>query len=440
MKAGFAKVNVNPRLPVSLEGLGVRTPADKIHDDLFLRCVYVTHEDRDALIIGCDLLFFERSAIDRLKGALGRVLALAPHQILFNVSHNHAGPRLTDWAYGANGADKDPFYIEQIEASLLDAAKRAKQSAVNVEVWAGVTKTDVPVSRRQPQPDGKVAWKPSHSAPICDALPVTVLKTPANEGAKVIAVLFSVSCHPSSWYEPEVSADYPGVAQRLINEYFKTDGATFLQGCGGDTKPKHVADGETRWRHGKWEDVEASGRDIANAVAELEKKGLTRYAPEVRCHYEETYWPMEKPPTADELRAVINAPEPHPVKVPWAKDMLRRLERFGALPTSVPVGVHGVQIARGVRFVALEGESVGELGNLMLAVYNRGVTFPLGYTNGTQLYLPVKRQHPEEGYEVVSFYEYHWPAPLKPVEDDIVTQTLKRFQTSGALPNDSKTG
>src|SRR5688572_20737081 len=100
MKAGFARVCVNPPLGGSLEGLGVMAPTRKIHDDIFVRTLYLAHDGREVLIIGCDLLFFERRDIDRFKGAIGRRLALAPSQILFNVSHNHAGPRLTGWAYG----------------------------------------------------------------------------------------------------------------------------------------------------------------------------------------------------------------------------------------------------------------------------------------------------------------------------------------------------
>lgn len=433
MKAGFAKAEVTPPVGGHLEGLGVAAPIAGVHDPLFVRCVYLEQPGRGAaLIVGCDLLFFERADVDRFKGAIGRAMGLAPAQVLLNTSHNHAGPRLTRWAYEVHGGAVDPLYVEQIERALTPAAVEAKAAAREVRVEAGMTRTDLPLSRRQPDAQGRAQWKPWKAGPVCDALPVCLLRG-ADGG--VVALLFSVSCHPSMWYEPLVSADYPGVAQRRLNERFGTEGALFLQGAGGDTKPRYVADGEERWRHGRWEEVEAAGRDVADAVIRLVEGGLPPHEPDLRCHYEETMWPMGPLPSRAGLEAELADAGAKLARRRWAADMLARLDRFGELPSAVPVGLHAVQLARGVRLIGLEGESVAELGLLTLRHYDRGVTFPLGYTNGAQLYLPVARMHREKGYEVESYYEYHWPAELLPVEDSVVSEALERLQRTGAIPN-----
>ncbi len=122
------------------------------------------------------------------------------------------------------------------------------------------------------------------------------------------------------------------------------------------------------------------------------------------------------------------------VRIPWARDMLARLNLFGALPRVVPVGLHALQIARGVRLIGLEGESVSELGTLILKLYPEGVTFPLGYTDGTQLYLPVARMLAEGGYEVLSYIEYHWPALLAIGGDALVEKAILQLQQSGLIP------
>ncbi|MCC7192408.1 MAG: hypothetical protein IT444_06445 [Phycisphaeraceae bacterium] len=431
MKAGFARVCVNPPLGGMLEGLSLKIPAVSVHDDLYVRALYLTHEGKDVLIIGCDLLFFERSDIDRFKGAIGRRLSLAPSQIMLNVSHNHAGPRLTRWAYGGPA---DPLYIEQVERALIDAATNAAGNLREVEIHSGMTHTKVPVSRRHLDAKGEIQWRPYFAGRICDALPVTILK---ERNGSVVSVMFSVSCHPSIWYEPEYSADFPGVAQRLLNEHFNTQGAIFLQGAAGDTKPRQVADGETRWRHGKWEDVEAAGKEIADEIIALARGGLTRQEPEIRWHYEEMHWPMAPLPSREDLlvEQTGNGKYKTPIATAWATEMIARLDRFGKLPQSVPVGLHAVQIAKGVRLIGLEGEAVAELGLITLKVYDRGITFPLGYTNGTQLYLTVSRMSKEGGYEFDSFYEYHWPAPLAPGGGELLEETLRRLQGSGKIPN-----
>ncbi|MBI3987941.1 MAG: hypothetical protein HY343_13535 [Lentisphaerae bacterium] len=433
MKAGYAQVCVTPWLGSLMEGLGQPDPCSAIHDDLFMRALAISDGDREAVLIGCDLLFFERAVVDRFKGAIGRVLDLTPRQILINASHNHAGPLLSHWSYSDG---PDPEYLDRVEAAMIEAVVQARSRLTDVTLWAGMTRTNMPVSRRKPTPDGTVEWKPYRKGTICQALPVCMLKDDRNE---LVALLFSVSCHPSSWYEPQISADYPGVAQRRLNAHFKTECAMFLQGAGGDTKPRTVADGEERWRHGRWEDVEEAGRDVADAVIALVDKGLVRCKPDLRIHYEDIRWSMETLPTRTELEQIeANPPEfKREVRQKWARAMLRKLDCHGRLPDAVPVGLHVVQLGKGLRFIGLEGESVADLGLLTLNCYDRGVTFPLGYTNGTQLYLPSSRMRKERGYEVDSFYEYHWPSFLAVGGDTLIETALRRLQQTGAIPNDA---
>ena len=104
--------------------------------------------------------------------------------------------------------------------------------------------------------------------------------------------------------------------------------------------------------------------------------------------------------------------------------MLDCLNRGYALPTMVPVTAHGIKLGQGLRIIGIEGEAVAELGILMCDFYREGVTFPLGYTNGTQLYLPTSRMLDEGGYEVVSYYEYRQPAPLARGTEPILTTAL----------------
>ncbi len=53
------------------------------------------------MLVGCDLLFFEREQVDHFHAAINAATGLAPAQVLMNTSHTHAGPRLTHWAYSA---------------------------------------------------------------------------------------------------------------------------------------------------------------------------------------------------------------------------------------------------------------------------------------------------------------------------------------------------
>jgi neutral ceramidase len=425
MKAGYAKACVTPPLGLPMEGLGQQGGIQSIHDDLYVRALYLSHGGEEVLILGCDLLFFTRAQMDRVKGAIGRAVDLTPRQIFHNFSHTHAGPRLTTWSYSG---EVEPLYFEQIEAAFVQAAIEAKAAPTAVTMEAGMTRTDVPVSRRKLDAEGKASWAPMKSAAICDALPITLFK---DAEGKVVCLLFSVSCHPSTWYELDVSADYPGVATDLLNAHFDTDGALFLQGCGGDTKPYTVAVGEDHWRHGKWEDVEQAGKDVAEAVIARVAQGLTPVEPDLTACLFDMQWQLEPIPPRASYEEVANNPAERKERRIWAEDMLARLSRFGSLPQTLPVALHGVKLGAGLRLVGMEGETVAEIGTLMLDYYKTGTTFPMGYTNGSQVYLTVSHMRDEGSYEVDSFWEYHLPSPLAVGMERTMLEALDELKACG---------
>lgn len=440
MKAGFSRICINPKVGDAMEGLAQKGGCNEIHDDLNLGGLWLEEGTETVLIIGCDLLFFQRTDMDRLKGALGRRFDLLPRQIFFNVSHNHAGPRLTTWAY-SEGAE--PVYLDSIETALLTVAGEARARLQEATLHAGMTESNVPMSRRRIGVDGKCAWAPAPESPTCKALPVALLR---GVDGSVISLLFSVSCHPSTWYANSISADFPGVAQSLLNAHYATEGALFLQGCGGDSKAKTIGQDSNGNALNAWvrdrgfEPVAAAGREIADAVIACETAGLREIQPELRAVYTDTLWPLKAAPERAALEPIAAkrfAPDDwHARKeILWAREQLDRLERTGVLPSEIRVGMHGVQLGRGLRLIGLEGEAVAELGTVMLSCYDNGVTFPLGYTDGAQVYLPVSHMHEEGGYEVESFAEYHWPAELEPGEETIVAAQLRAWQDDGSLLN-----
>lgn len=425
-KAGFSKAEVNPPLGMMLEGLGQKDGARTIHDDLFVRALYLQQGKRRFLFLAYDLLFFERAMIDRCKGALGAALDLAPAQILINHSHTHAGPRLTHWAY-SDGAE--PAYLDEIVAASVAAALAARAAARPATITGGLAHTQMPVSRRWIRDDQTCAWAPSRKNSICDAVPFFVFR---GRRGQVLSVLFSVSCHPSTYYDSDISADYPGAAVRRLNAHFATDGALFLQGTGGDAKARQIAVEKEYFRRGTWDDVEAAGAEVAAAVVAAVGHGLQEIAPDLAWHLEELAWPLLPAPGRAQFEAVLNDPDEREPRRRWARDMLRQLDRRGSLPDRVPVSLHAVRLGAGARLIGLEGEAVGDMGNLILRQFAAGgVTAPLGYTDGCQLYLPVTPMLPQHGYEVDSFWEYHHPAQVAPDAEQRLLDALHRLQAAG---------
>jgi len=430
MKAGFAKVQITPPIGTTMMGFASRDlehGCEGIHDEIFVRAVFLAHAAEKILIMGFDLCFLGREEADRYKGAIGRRIDLAPRQILLNTSHTHVGPSVGTWAY-ADYTPPDRLYLRELEQAVVSAACQAQNSAREVTLWAGVTRSEVPMSRRKKDERGKVFWAPNPNGVVCDTLPICLFKDLADEP---VCLLFSVSCHPSTISGYEISAEYPGVAMAQIDAHLGAGVSLFLQGTGGDAKPSVIGKNEERWRIGTWDDVTKAGNMVANEVIQALEIGLVQAEPEICAQSVEMEWPLAPSIGRSGYEAMLKDSNTNELMRLWAGKQIVRLDRGEQLPASVPITAHGVQIGKDLRLIGLEGEAVGGLGLLIKDFYSQGISFPLGYANGAQLYLPTESMLDEGGYEVESYYEYGQPTPLARGFEDILIQALKQLRARG---------
>ncbi|HOZ49137.1 MAG TPA: hypothetical protein PLO37_00335 [Candidatus Hydrogenedentes bacterium] len=434
MKAGFARECITPPLGTTMMGFGGRDMdhgCDGIHDDIHARAIYVEHQGEPALIMGFDLCFLGREEADRFKGAIGRVMDLLPRQIFLNTSHNHVGPSVGTW-YSAGYETPERDYLNQLERATVAAACRARDEARDATLSAGCTRTALPVNRRRPNEAGQIENRPYPDGKVYDRLPLCLFE---DTSGKPICLLFSISTHPSMMSGWEISAEYPGAAMRCLDEYLGTPCSLFLQGVGGDSKPLVIGRGVDRWIPGTWELMDEAGAMVANEAIEALKKGLEPIEPHVQTASVEMAWALEPTPPRVEFEAVVEntAPESRPrdVQCLWAQHQLELLDKGLTLPTAVTLTAHGIRLGEGLRLIGIEGEAVHEWGYFIEDFYSGGTTFPLGYTDGTGLYLPTSRMLPEGGYEVVSSWEYGLPSRLAPGMEVQVTNALRHLRKRG---------
>jgi len=422
MRAGFAKVPITPPIGTRMMGFGSRDRehgCTAIHDDIFVRAVYLEHAGEAALIMGFDLCFIGRADSDRFKSAIGQRLDLAPQQILLNTSHNHVGPAVGMW-HSAGYIAPDHRYLKDLDAAVISVACQAQDAAREVTVSAGVGRSALPMSRRIRHEDGSVTSGPNPDGVVYDDVPICLLKDLAGEP---VCLLFSVSCHPVIMSGFEVSAEYPGAAMDRLDAHLGTSASLFLQGAG--------ADANVSVRRETWDDVDEAGQMVADEVMQPLEVGLVEIEPQVRTHLLEVRWPLQPDLGKDAYVAVAEDPEGDETRRLWAQSILKRIERGEPLPTSVPILLQGVQLGTGLRIIGVEGEMVAGLGILIRDFYGEGITFPLGYSNGEGLYMPTSDMIDEGGYEVVSYWEYGYPAPLAKGFESILTQGLEELRASG---------
>jgi len=434
MKAGFAAAKITPPPGTTMMGFGGRDMArgcDSIHDDIYARALFVEHAGHQALIVGFDLCFLGRADADRLKGAIGRRIDLAPSRILLNASHSHTGPSVGTW-YSAGYLPPDRLYLDELQRATVRAACGARRALRDVTLWAGLARTALPMNRRRKDAEGRVENRPNPGGTVYDRLPLCLFKDPAG---KPVCLLFSVSAHPSMMGGFAISAEYPGAAMRLLDKHLGAPASLFLQGVGGDAKPSVIGKGADRWQAGTWEAMQQAGGMVAGEVIAALGGKLVQVAPEIRAASVETHWPLEPAPRRAHFEEIVSSTKPadrkRSVRCLWAARQLALLDRGVKLPASATITAHGLKLGEGLRLFALEGEPVADWGFLIEKFYARGVTFPLGYTNGEGLYLPTSKMLDEGGYEVVSYWEYGYPARLAKGMEDVALKALADLRRGG---------
>jgi len=391
------------------------------------------HGEEEVLIFGFDLLFFSRDEADRLKGAIGRRIDLSPKEIFLNTSHTHTGPKVGTWDY--SGSDR--LYLQFLEDSIVEVACKARDAAREVTLSAGYAHTDLPFNRRLPLPNGIIDFAPNPDGPTYNKAPFCLFK---DMNGEPVCFLFSASCHPSTIKgndrSYQISADFPGVAMNLLDEHFGATCSLFIQGAAGDTKSVIIGKGERYFRSGDWPDVEKSGTLLANDIINAIPQGFAPIEPDLHSATVEMEFPMQKPRTRQEYKEVVEKPPAHSESIPegmkrWALEKIELIDRGFGLPASVPVTAHGIQLGKGLRLIGIEAEIVAELGELIDNSYGDGITFPMGYTDGAQMYLPTSKMIDEGGYESESYYEYRHPASLAKGVENILLQGIRELQERG---------
>ncbi|NUP98724.1 MAG: hypothetical protein HUU35_02590 [Armatimonadetes bacterium] len=427
MQAGFARRDITPPLGSAMAGWCTRDLArgcDHVLDPLYVRLLALEHAGERALLVAFDLLFLGRELSDRLKGALGSRFDLAPRQILLNASHNHAGP--ADGGYGFAVFDRpDPLDLDAIVEATLAAAEEAMGALQEVTITAGVGRSQVPVCRRRADAAGCFHNAPNLAGFVYDKLPVCRLESRAGE---TVALLFSIASHPTIVYGHGISADYPGAAAGAVDAWLGHPAAIFLQGCGADSKPRQQISGED-WITADQALAVLAGETLAAEVIDVCGR-LRPVEPALRTALTEVDWPLQPALNREEYAAQLTGNR-NDLKQRSLALQVERLDRGQTLTDSAPLLVQGIQLGEGLRLVAIEGEPCAPFAHQAEGFFGAGVTFPLGYSNGTGLYLVTTQQLAEGGYEPESYWEYLFPAPPRAGFEHPLAEALVKLSEAG---------
>ena len=131
-KAGTAKADITPKIPIWMAGYGGRTkPSDGVLHPIWAKALAL--EDvtgKRAVIIATDTIGLSASIYKSLKLKLAKEYKLTPDQVMFNASHTHTGPVMREGLYDIYPLTPERIarieeYSERFEAEIVKLTGQA---------------------------------------------------------------------------------------------------------------------------------------------------------------------------------------------------------------------------------------------------------------------------------------------------------------------------
>lgn len=238
LKAGFAKVDITPRVGVELSGFGpyINRHSKAVRDRLWASAMAIGHGDDILLVIACDLIGISVDVTSKVRELVNISTGLPEANILINCSHTHSGPatvNLQGWG------DVDAPYMEILPHRIA----RAGIAAISNLAPARISHAEVPCEgialNREYDKDAPPLkevldenWRPAKPELTDRTCHVITLRS----DERLLGFVSYYGCHPvvccaDSHY---IHGDYAGVATNLLEREHPGSVGLFLQGAQGD--------------------------------------------------------------------------------------------------------------------------------------------------------------------------------------------------------------
>ncbi len=404
-KAGVARVKITPDPGLWMAGYAFRDrPAEGTLQDLWAKALVLEDASgRRAIMLSADFLGFTRALADYVSGEIQRRWNVPRARVMLGCTHTHCGPVIEGALYDIYPFDEDQKqkiadYTRQLEGKLVEVVAIAMERLEPVELWAGEGMADFAVNRRNNR-EADVPKLREEGKPLAGPsdFRVPVLASRRADGS-LQAMVFQYACHNTVLGIFQWHGDYAGCAQAELEAMYPGATAIFCIGCGADQNALPRREVEL---------AEKYGRQLAQAVASVIAGKMRPIGPRLAASYELIRLDYEVADRSFLEQASIQAN----YVGRWAKRLLAVLDRGETFPDWYPYPVQVWLLGDEQWWVALGGEVVVDFARRLAELYGPS-TWVTGYANDVMAYIPSHRVWAEGGYESGAFPVYGLPAKL----------------------------
>ena len=279
LEAGVAVADITPdvsKYAVPMAGYGAREgkPATGVHDPLRAKVLFLRDGEVRMALIACDL----RSSTPEFKQQI--VAKSAKHgltldNVMVTGSHTHAGPAMYPEPFWQLQFGKyDPAVVEEMSTAVAKAVDEAVRGIQTVQ--AGFGEKELPeFTRNRRWGYDTEAREAANEQPAVDPRMWMLRLDTADR--KPLALLVQYATHPTILGADnfEITAEWPGVLQRSLEQRFPESISLFINGTEGDQAPANAVGKDG------WERIDDFGTRLANEAAELARTIDTEAALEI---------------------------------------------------------------------------------------------------------------------------------------------------------------
>ena len=422
LQAGFARVNINPPLGIHISGYFVERKADGILDDLEAVALAVGDGKHTAILITMDVLGGSTKLLASFREAIAKATGVDAEAVFIHGTHTHTGPTM---GWDAYEDDLREGYLSFLRLRMVDVATMAVQDMKPARMGKGVgVAKNVAFIRRYRMKDGSAKTNPGVNnpdilAPIGETDErVNVLRFD-REGAESI-VLANFGNHPDVVGGCKISADWPGMTRRVVEQAIEGTKCIFFNGAQGDVNHVNVHpkpgdlndmfmdfDGCSRgYAHARY-----IARVVTGAVMTVYDKVEFTDVDDVRYMQKVVNIPSNMPdpkdmPLAHKYHELHLAGKDE--EIPFKEMMLTtvvaeagRMVRLEHGPEFFPMTLSTVSIGD-VALFGIPGEPFTGIGRGLKSSPDWSMVMPCCLTNGDEGYFPMKDSYDEGGYEARS--------------------------------------
>jgi neutral ceramidase len=416
MRIGLANTTITPDRPIFMTGFAARTePSEGAYADLEASVIVCDDSERRVGIMALDLVGVDEFLLEPIREKAAQ-LGIPAKAMLVNCSHTHCAPACR---FVRGSCRKfDEAYLEKLKETLFMLLERAVDDLQEGKLDYKTSFCSLGINRRRADAEGRnVGMLPALDKPIDMDVPVLRVLSPAGD---VRAILFSYAAHPTTMGGQLIGPDYPGPARDMIREELPGCLPVFLQGCGGDVKPRNVTPDGT-FAVGTIEIVTEIGHELARAVSAAMCGERQKLSGEVSAASELAMLPTQGTPSSEQLAELEQGNQ---WEQAYAEAVRKVIQEKGGLPDVLPVEVQVLKIG-GLHIVALGGEVSCEIGLEIKSKLPEKRVWTLGYSNLLRCYIASLQAHSEGGYEVersflYSLYPEPRPLGLKPESVEVL--------------------